>query len=293
MSEGFSTTSTSGSTYPSAAMESHPADVGVSSGGNGAGNSTTGAAKEQAGEVAQTAKHAGTQVAGTVKEQAGAVTAEATHQARRLLNQTTSELSDQAATQQQRVAGGLHSLADELQGLINGEPKEGIAQDVARTASDKVHEIADWLDRRDPASLLDEVRSYARRRPGAFLAIALGAGVLAGRLTKGLTASNDSGQQSRSGQSAVPGGYGYAGTTGAGYPAAGYAGTGAANTGYASTTGYETGYGTTGSAASGYGQDDALLTAGDVPAVQAIPPVEGYPAAGYGTTGGAQGDLNR
>jgi len=36
------------------------------------------------------------------------------------------------------------------------------------------------------------VRSFARRKPGAYLAIALGAGVLAGRLTRGLTSSSDS-----------------------------------------------------------------------------------------------------
>lgn len=275
MSEGYSTTSTSGSTYPPAAMDTHPADSGVNT-GRGEESSTTGAAKEQAGQVAQTAQHAGTQVAGTVKEQAGAVTAEAGHQARNLLNQTRNEIADQASTQQQRVAGGLHSLADEIQGMVNGEPQDGMASDLARTASDKAREIADWLDRRDPASLLEEVRSYARRRPGVYLAIALGAGILAGRLTKGLTASNDGGQQSGGqGQSAVTRGHGSAGT--------GYSG-GTAETGYAGTAGYEqTGYGTT-----GYVQDDALLTAGDLPAVQAMTPVEGY-----GATGGTQGDLTR
>ncbi len=292
MSEGFSTTSTSGSTYPPAAMESHSADLGVTTGhldtGGGAGSATD-AAKDQAGAVAATAKDAGSQVTGTVKEQAGAVTAEATHQARQLLNQVQAEIGDQASTQQQRVAGGLHSLADELQSLLNGEPKEGIAQDVARTASDKVHEIADWLDRRDPASLLQEVRSYARRRPGAYLAIALGAGILAGRLTKGLTAPDDSDRQSRgTGRSAISGGYGYAGTTGTG-TGTGYAGTaGYGQAGYDGTGGAQTGYGT-----SGYGQDDAVLTGADVPVVQAIPPVEGYPATGYGAADGAQGDLNR
>ena len=44
---------------------------------------------------------------------------------------------------------------------------------------------------RDPGALLDEVRSFARRKPGTYLAIALGAGVLAGRLTRGLTAPTD------------------------------------------------------------------------------------------------------
>ena len=281
MSEGFSTTSTSGSTYPTAAMESHPADFDVNTGGHGAENSTTGAAKEQAGEVAETAKQAGAQVAGTVKEQAGAVTAEVGNQARNLLNQTRTEISDQASTQQQRVAGGLHSIADELQGLINGEPKQGVASDIARMASDKAHEIADWLDRRDPASLVEEVRSYARRRPGAYLAIALGAGILAGRLTKGLAASNDSGQKAAGpAQGAVSGGH--ASAVGTGYATPGYQ-----SAGY-QTAGYDTGAAQAGYGTSGYGQDDALLTAADLPAVQAIPPVEGY-----GVAGGTQGDFHR
>ena len=67
MSEGFSTTSTSGSTYPSAPLESHPAEYGVTQNGTGTESSTTGAAKQQAGEVAQTAKDSATQVAGTAR----------------------------------------------------------------------------------------------------------------------------------------------------------------------------------------------------------------------------------
>ena len=39
---------------------------------------------------------------------------------------------------------------------------------------------------RDPESLLNEVKSYARRRPGMFIGIALVAGVVAGRLTRAL-----------------------------------------------------------------------------------------------------------
>src|SRR3954471_15449608 len=57
--------------------------------------STTGVAKEQAGQGAGTAKQAGTQVAGAVKEQAAEVTAEAGRQVKQLLSQTQSELTDQ------------------------------------------------------------------------------------------------------------------------------------------------------------------------------------------------------
>jgi len=154
-------------------------------------SSTTEVAKDQAGQVADTAKQAGTQVAGTVKEQAGQVTAEAGKQAKQLLAQAQSEVTEQAAATQQRVAEGLHALADELTGMARNSDQDGPATDLARQAADRAHQAAGWLAARDPGALLDEVRSFARRKPGTYLAIALGAGVLAGRLTRGLTAPAD------------------------------------------------------------------------------------------------------
>jgi hypothetical protein len=153
--------------------------------------STTAAAKDQATQVAATAKQAGAQVADTVQEQAGKVTAEAGRQASDLLSQAQSELNEQAAATRQRACEGLHALADELSAMVRASDQDGPATDLARQAADRAHQAAGWLADRDPGSLLNEVRSFARRRPGAYLAIALGAGVLAGRLTRGLTASSD------------------------------------------------------------------------------------------------------
>src|SRR5689334_24745868 len=65
--------------------------------------STTELAKEQAASVAQTGVQAGQHVASVAKEQVGNVTAEAGRQAQDLLGQARSELSRQAAAQQQRV----------------------------------------------------------------------------------------------------------------------------------------------------------------------------------------------
>lgn len=104
------------------------------------------------------------------------------------------ELSDQAASTQQRVSEGLHALADELTGMATNSEQDGPATDLARQAADKAREAAGWLADRDPGSLLDEVRSFARRKPGTHLAVTLGAGVLGGRLTRGLTASSDTPQ---------------------------------------------------------------------------------------------------
>jgi hypothetical protein len=185
MTDGFQTTTTSASGFsppPSLTQQEFAAT------GDAANGSATEVAKDQAGEVAASAKQAGGQIKDAVTEQAGAVAAEAGRQAKQLLGQARSELTDQAAQQQQRVAGGLHSLADELNGMVQGSAQDGVATDLARMGADKAREVAQWLDGRDPGSLIDEVRSYARRRPGTYLAIALGAGLLAGRLTRGLTA---------------------------------------------------------------------------------------------------------
>ena len=75
--------------------------------------------------------------------------------------------------------------------MARNSEQDGVATDLARQAADKARQAAGWLADRDPGSLLDEVRSFARKKPGTYLAIALGAGVLAGRLTRGLTAPAD------------------------------------------------------------------------------------------------------
>lgn len=156
------------------------------------GDSTAETARHEAAEVADTAKEAGAQVAQSAKEQVGEVTREAGQQARDLADQFRSEATEQAATQQQRAAGGLRSLADELSGMANRSEQDGPATDVARQAAGRLHDVAQWLENREPGEVLDEVRSFARRRPGAYLALAAGAGMLAGRLTRGLAGHDGS-----------------------------------------------------------------------------------------------------
>ena len=63
-----------------------------------------------------------------------------------------------------------------------------------------VDDFAHKLQTRDPAELLDEVRSFARRKPGIFLLGAAAAGIVAGRLTSGVKAAHtDSGPSGTSG----------------------------------------------------------------------------------------------
>jgi hypothetical protein len=156
-------------------------------------SSTKDVAKGEAANVKDTAVDAGKNVAGTAKEEAANVAAEAGQQAKSLLSTATSELRTQASTQQGRLATTLNSYADELHGLVDGTPQSGgPLTDLARQAAEKGSEIARWLEDREPADVLDEVRSFARRRPVAFLGLCALAGVLAGRVTRGAVAANTS-----------------------------------------------------------------------------------------------------
>lgn len=154
--------------------------------------STKDVASEEAKNVGQTAAQAGSQVASTAADQAKEVAAETQRQAKDLLQQGRSQLKDQAMSQQQKAAQGLTSLAQELRGLADGSSSgaPGPARDLLQQASGMVEGFADRLQNREPAELLDEVRSFARRKPGLFLLGAAAAGMLAGRLTRGIQAAH-------------------------------------------------------------------------------------------------------
>lgn len=153
--------------------------------------STKDTAKSEAANVGQTAKEAGGQVASSAADQAKNVASETKRQAKDLIGQAHGQVKEQAGTQKDKATTGLRSLADELRSVADGNgPQNGVTSDLARQAADKAHEIAAWIEARDAGTLLDEVRSLARRKPGTFLLGAALAGVVAGRLTRGVVAAN-------------------------------------------------------------------------------------------------------
>ncbi|MCU1617957.1 MAG: hypothetical protein JWO98_5497 [Frankiales bacterium] len=148
-----------------------------------------GEAKEQAAQLKDQVAESGGQVAGTAKAEAGKVASEAKVQAKDLLSQAQVELKDQAASQQKRVASGLRSVSEELGSMADSSNGGGVAADLVQQAAARAESIASWLEDRDPGSVLREVRSYASRKPGTFIAVAAVAGLVAGRLTKSLVSN--------------------------------------------------------------------------------------------------------
>ncbi len=226
-----------------------PPPVTTGTGSPSTSPSTTEKAKEtkdvaldQAKNVGQTAAEAGSQVASTATDQAKQVAQETQRQAKDLLDQGRTQVKGQVVSQQQKAAEGLTGLAQQLRGMADGtgQGAPGPAADLLQQASSYIEQFADRLQNRDPAELLDEVRSFARRKPGLFLLGAAAAGVLAGRLTSGVKAAHSSSSPSGTGSA----GYG---TTTTNYvdPAPSYSDYATTGTEYTTTTTTGTSLGTT------------------------------------------------
>ncbi len=167
-------------------------------------SSSADAAKDEGQQVAQKAKEGGTQVAGVAKDEATKVASTASEQAKNLLSQGKSELSEQAGTQKQRLTDGLMSVSAELDSMAENSEQSGPVTDLARQASRRTQDFAGWLEDNEPDAVVGEVKRFAQKRPGTFILVAAGIGLLAGRLTRGLASdgpgeSNDSAQDRSAG----------------------------------------------------------------------------------------------
>jgi hypothetical protein len=162
--------------------------------------STAGVARDEAANVGQAARAAAGNVTSTAADQARNVVEESRQQAVGLLGEARSQVREQAMGQQRKAVQNLHTLAGQLNEMAARNGDSGMATRLAEEAANRVHGVAAWLDGREPADLLDEVRGFARRRPGAFLFGAALAGVLAGRMTRGAATAARSGEPGSSGR---------------------------------------------------------------------------------------------
>lgn len=154
-------------------------------------------ASQEADRVKEQTRSAAEDLGKSTKEQARNVKGEAVDQARSLASSVSDELSSQASNQQQRLASQSRVISDDLQRVARAErPESDTVNQLISQAADQAQRVTDHLESREPRELLDDVSRFASRRPGLFLAIAVGAGVVAGRLTRGLADHDDESQAS-------------------------------------------------------------------------------------------------
>jgi hypothetical protein len=149
--------------------------------------------KDQASDLSHGGIQAGKHVAAVSREQASGVASEAGRQGRDLLRQAQGQMEEQAAQGQQRLASRLLSLSEELRSMADASSRGGVTAGLADQAAWSVRDAGQWLGARNPRQVADEIQSFARRRPAVFFALAAGAGLIAGRLTRGLKDADSDG----------------------------------------------------------------------------------------------------
>jgi hypothetical protein len=123
------------------------------------------------------------QAASVAQDEVKQVASDVRDQARGLLTETRTQVEDQSRTQRDRLVETISTFSNDLDGMA--EQRGGLASDAAREVANRARSFGQQLDGREPAELLDDLRSFARRRPGVFLAGSVIAGVVVGRFLRG------------------------------------------------------------------------------------------------------------
>jgi len=146
-------------------------------------------------EVVDAARQDALELTGAAREQLSEISQEVVDQGRGLLEETRTQLEEQANTQVEQLARALRSFGSETQALAEGRTSEaGGLPGYLENVSGRLERWADDLETRGVDGLVDDVKAFARRRPGVFLlgATALGFGV--GRLIRAKSDDEDGGE---------------------------------------------------------------------------------------------------
>jgi hypothetical protein len=142
-------------------------------------------AGEEAVNVAETATEGISDVADEVRTQAKAVAGQARQQIDGFVDQARDEIRQQAEQRNDQAAGQLRTLSERITALAEGRPEgAGPLVGLLHDAEDQVRRLAGRLEQRGPQGVMDDVSTFARRRPGMFIAAAVGVGLLVGRAVR-------------------------------------------------------------------------------------------------------------
>jgi hypothetical protein len=150
---------------------------------------TTTSAPDQRG-TADAAADEGKHVAGVAAEEARSVADDARDQARQLLDETLHQVNEHGSVQRDSLVELLRGLSNDLHQMADKSDTNGVASSLVQQGADRADQLRSRLDGHELTELVDGVRDFARRRPGAFLMGALAAGLVAGRFGRGAKAAH-------------------------------------------------------------------------------------------------------
>jgi hypothetical protein len=153
---------------------------------------TTPTAPDQSQGTAATAADEGKHLGGVAAEEVQSVAGDVKEELQSLLDDTMKQVNEQSSVQRDRLVKLLKGLSHDLHEMASGPDGSGLAGQLVQGSADRAHRVSAHLEGREPAELVDEVRGFARRKPGVFLAGALVAGVVAGRFARAAKATHSS-----------------------------------------------------------------------------------------------------
>jgi vacuolar-type H+-ATPase subunit H len=140
---------------------------------------TTEAARAETGAVASSAKGEAKQVARQAQDEA-----------RETLQRVQDDVRERANSEASRIAGTLHETSGRLRTMAERSDGDGLLETLLREGADATDKLGSRLERDGADGLMADVRSYARRNPGAFLLGAAAAGFVAGRVLRNASGSD-------------------------------------------------------------------------------------------------------
>ncbi|GGV28903.1 hypothetical protein [Streptomyces spectabilis] len=131
----------------------------------------------------------GHSAADAAREGAADVLHESAAQGRDLYERMREQAVDEAEAQLRRLAATIRDVSTDLRHMGDSAKPDSPAASLVRQAAGGGHRVADRIEHRGAADLLDDVRHFARRRPGLFLIGAALAGFAASRVGRGTAAA--------------------------------------------------------------------------------------------------------
>jgi hypothetical protein len=136
---------------------------------------------EKTSEMADKARHVADDVGSSARGAAGEVAEDVKTHTLHVIDDARTQVRSQAETQTHRASEFTRDLAHELESIAE-HGHSGYLTSLARDGASRLERLSSDLDERGLEGALDDVRRFARRRPGVFLAGCFGAGVVLGRI---------------------------------------------------------------------------------------------------------------
>jgi F0F1-type ATP synthase membrane subunit b/b' len=128
----------------------------------------------------------------TARDEAGRVADEAKRQGKELYHEAANRTRREAQEQTSRAAESIRSLSRDLRSMTEGQTDtQTSAASLIRQGAGRIESFADHVEQRGFDGLMDDVSRFARRKPGTFLAVTFGAGLVTARVLRNVSGDNN------------------------------------------------------------------------------------------------------